>query len=102
MARKESLPHVALALVTGDNEETTKRRKVDGRNDDEEEDEEGRKLRILPTFLVGIEGEGKGMPQDVFRAVLNMIMPSWDPLRHGVVGEGGEAGSHWDERRQAE
>ncbi len=56
-------------------------------NDDEgEEREEGRKLRTTLTFLLGLGGgpQGEGMPRDVFRVVLNMLMPPWDPLRRGV------------------
>ena len=34
-------------------------------------------------FLLGIDGgpENTGMPRDVFRVVLDLVMPSWDPLR---------------------
>jgi len=41
-------------------------------------------------FLVGMEGgpKGGGMPRDVFRVVLDMLMPTWDPLRRGVAGDG--------------
>jgi hypothetical protein len=30
--------------------------------------------------------EGKGMPRDVFRTVLDLLMSAWDPLRRGVAG----------------
>ena len=33
--------------------------------------------------------KGEGMPRDVFRVVLDLVMPFWDPLRRGIVGEGG-------------
>ena len=61
---------------------------VEGLNDEDEEG--GRKLHILLAFLVGIGGGPKdeGMPQDVFRVVLDLIMPAWDPLRRGVAGAG--------------
>jgi len=42
------------------------------------------------------------MPRDVFRVVLNMLMPSWDPLRRGGVGDGGEVRSDWVEWRKQE
>lgn len=48
--------------------------------------EECRKLRILMAFLVGMAGGG--MPQEVFRVVMELLMPSWDPLRRGVAGAG--------------
>jgi hypothetical protein len=51
-----------------------------------------RKLSSIVAFLLGMGGgpEGEGMPRDVFRVVLTMLMPTWDPLRRGIVGEGGE------------
>lgn len=53
--------------------------------------EEGRRLRTTLAFVCGMSGgpEGEGMPRDVFRVVMDLLMPSWDPLRRGVVGEGG-------------
>lgn len=56
-----------------------------------EDGEESRKLRIMLAFVCGMGGgaEGEGMPRDVFRVVMDLLMPSWDPLRRGVVGEGG-------------
>lgn len=46
-------------------------------------DEEDRKLRTTLAFVVGMEGgfTAYGMPRDVFRVVLDLLMPSWDPLR---------------------
>ena len=72
-----SLPRVALAPVVG------------GENDDEDE-EARRKLRTALAFFVGMEGGG--MPRDVFRVVLDLLMPPWDPLRwkepnRGVGGQ---------------
>ena len=34
-------------------------------------------------FLLGMKGgpAGEGIPRDVFRIVLDLLMPSWDPLR---------------------
>ena len=48
-------------------------------NGDEDEEEERRKLRVTMAFICGLEREG--MPRDVFRVVLDLLMPSWDPLR---------------------
>ena len=74
MARGQPLPRMALSPVTGG------------------QDEGGRKLRRMVAFLFGMEGgpEGEGMPRDVFRVVLGLLMPSWNPLRGGIVGDGGE------------
>jgi CheY-like chemotaxis protein len=49
-----------------------------------EADEEGHKFRTMMAFFLGIGGgpEGHGMPRDVFRVVLDMLMPSWDPLHY--------------------
>jgi hypothetical protein len=66
------LPHVAMAPLT-----------------DDQDKEEDRKLRTMLSFLLEMDGgpEGEGMPRDVFRVVLNLLMPSWDPLRRGTGGE---------------
>jgi len=69
VARGQPLPSVALAPVT------------DGENKDE--------LRTTLAFLVGMEGGG--MPRDVFRVVLDLLMPFWDPLRRKAPGGGGAA-----------
>lgn len=46
-----------------------------------------KKLRIRLSFLVGIDGK---MPPEVFRLVMDFLMPWWDPLRRNVPGlEGG-------------
>lgn len=59
-----------------------------GHNDGDEED---RKLHTILTFLLGMGGgpEDEGMPREVFRVVMDFMMPSWDPLRVAVVGDGG-------------
>ena len=48
------------------------------------ENEESQKLRTMLAFVLAIGGgpEGHGMPRDVFRVVLDMLMPRWDPLRY--------------------
>jgi hypothetical protein len=58
--------------------------------DDDEEVEESRKLRTTLAFICRFGREG--MPRDVFRAVMDLVMPSWDPLRRNVPGldRGGE------------
>ena len=47
------------------------------------DDEEERKFRTMVAFLLGMGGgpKGEGMPRDVFPVVLDLLMPSWDPLR---------------------
>jgi hypothetical protein len=57
---------------------------------DGNEDEEARGLRKMMEFLLGMGGgpKGDGMPREVFREVLNFLMPSWDPLRVAVAGAG--------------
>lgn len=57
-----------------------------GQND--EEGLEYRELRTLLAFTLGMEGgpEGESMSRDVFRVVLDMLLPAWDPLRRGVPG----------------
>ena len=69
------MPRVALAPLTEENQ-----------NDDEKEKESRRKLRTALAFLCGVERAG--MPRDVFRVVLDLVMPAWDPLRRR--GGGGQ------------
>lgn len=59
-----------------------------GQNDDENDEEEDAKLRTLLAFLSGVGGgsDGESMPREMFRLVLEFLMPSWDPLRRGVAG----------------
>jgi hypothetical protein len=53
---------------------------TDEQTDGEKEElEEGRKLHTTLAFMCGLGREG--MPQDVFRFVMDLLMPSWDPLR---------------------
>ena len=59
----------------------------DGEDEDEDEDEEeGRKLRTALAFMCGLGREG--MPRDVFRVVVNLLMPSWVQLRFKGAGTG--------------
>ena len=69
VALGQPLPHIALGPP------------MDGQNDGkDEEGEEGRKLRTALAFMCGVGREG--MPRDVFRGVfMDLVMPSWDPLR---------------------
>ena len=69
VAQGQRLPHVALAPVAG---------QQDGEGADEEADE-ARKLRTTLAFMCGLGREG--MPRDVFRVVMDLLMPSWGPLR---------------------
>jgi hypothetical protein len=46
---------------------------------DEEDEEAKRKLRTMLAWLVGMEGGY--VPPEVFRVVLDLLMPFWDPLR---------------------
>lgn len=74
VAEGQPLPHVSMTPQSVD------------RND---EDEKGLKFRILLAFLVGMGGgpDGKVMPAGVFRMVLDLLMPSWDPRRNrGIRG----------------
>ena len=79
VARDQPLPElllrrVVLTSVTGSRNEVR---------------EEGRTLRTMVEFLLGISGpSGQGMPRDVFRVVLDLLMPSWDPLRRRDTGAG--------------
>lgn len=74
LTRDEPLPCLALAPVT------------DGHNG--KELGVGRNFPTTMEFLLGMGGgpEGVGMPQEVFREVLEFLMPSWDPLRRGMAG----------------
>jgi hypothetical protein len=70
------LPRAALAPLRGG--------QADGEDEDEEE---GRKLRTTLAFMCGLGRES--MPRDVFRVVLDLLMPPWDPLRRKARGGGG-------------
>ena len=70
VARGHPLPRVALMPLTDG--------QIDG--------EEGRKLRTILAFTCGLGREG--MPRDVFRVVMDLLMPSWDPLRRKNAGAG--------------
>jgi len=73
-AQGKPLPGVTLVSV------------MRGHNDGEDEEEESRKLRTTLAFMCWVGREG--MPQDVFRVVVDLLMPSWDPLRRGIAGAG--------------
>jgi len=70
VARGQPLPWVALVPL------------MNGQTEGEEE--EDRKLRTTLAFLCGVRREG--MPRDVFRVVMDLLMPSWDPLRRKNTG----------------
>jgi hypothetical protein len=70
VARGQPLPVVGLVPVVG------------GQN----EEEEDRKLRTTLAFMCGLGR--KAMPRDVFRVVVDLLMPSWDPLRRKDAGAG--------------
>lgn len=72
MLRGLPLPHVTMAPLT-----------------DGQDEEEARKFCSMLSFLLGVDSgpEGEGMPRDVFRVVLDLLMPSWDPLRRRPGGE---------------
>ena len=69
------MPRVALVPLTAG--------QADGEKENEE-GEEGRKLRITLAFMCGVGREG--MPRDVFRVVMDLLMSSWDPLRRKNAG----------------
>lgn len=58
---------------------------TDGSNED------NCKLSSMVAYLLGVGGgpKNEGRPRDVFRVVMDLLMPTWDPLRRGIVGEGG-------------
>jgi hypothetical protein len=71
----QPLPRIALLPLT------------DGQNVEEEQQEEGEESRKLRTALAFMCGLGRdGMPRDVFRVVMDLVMPSWDPLRRKNTG----------------
>jgi len=51
-----------------------------------EEWEDHQHLRGWVGFLLGMEGgpNGQGMPRELFLMVMDLLMPSWDPLRRGL------------------
>jgi len=71
VARGQFLPRVALMPLTDG--------QTDGEDEEDEEGEEGRKLSTTLAFMCGVGREG--MPWDIFRMVMDLLMPSWDPLR---------------------
>ena len=77
VVRRQPLPSVTLLPVMDGKKRARERRC---------------KLRTFLVFVLGMGGglEGEGMPRDVFRVMLDMLMPLEDPLRLGIVGEGGE------------
>jgi len=52
---------------------------TDGEDEEDEEGEEGRKLRTALAFMCGVGRDA--MPWDVFRVVMDFLMPLCDPLR---------------------
>jgi hypothetical protein len=66
LARGLPLPRVTLASMANGQK-------------DEEDEEAKRKLRTMLAWLVGMEGGY--VPSEVFRVVLYLLMPFWDPLR---------------------
>lgn len=54
------------------------------------------KFRTMLVFLFGMEGGpmGEGMPRDVFIGVMDLVMPSWDPMRRGLAGNKGKVQSN--------
>ena len=70
--RTATVPRIALVPVAG------------GFHD---ENERYCKLQSMVAFLLGMKGgsKGEGMPRDVFRVAMDLLMPPWDPLRRGVA-----------------
>ena len=68
------MPRVALMPLTD----------VQTDGEEEEEEEEVRKLRTTLAFMCGVGREG--MPRDMFRVVMDLLMPPWDPLRRKNAG----------------
>jgi len=76
VAQGQPLPHVALAPVAG---------QQNGLCADEEANQ-ARKLQTTLAFMCGLGREG--MPRDVLRVVMDLLMPSWDPLRRKSADTG--------------
>ena len=72
VTRGRPMPGVAMAAVVG------------GHDDGKEE--ECRKLHTALAFMCGLGREG--MPRDVFRVVMDLLMPPWDPLRRKGTSAG--------------
>jgi hypothetical protein len=53
---------------------------------EDEEGEGGRTLRPTLTFMCGLGREA--MPRNVFRVVMDLLIPSWDPLRRKITCTG--------------
>lgn len=85
VARGEPLPHVTLSALLVSNEE--------GVGDSQ--------FNKALAFVTGMGGgpEGGGMPRDVFRVVVDMLMPRWDPQRK-LPGSGGSAASQQGEEEE--
>ena len=78
VARGQALPRVTVMPLTDG--------QTDREQEEEKEGEEGRKLRTALAFMCGVGREG--MPRDVLRVVMDLLMPSWNPLRRKNTGAG--------------
>jgi len=78
VARGQPFPRVTLMPLPGGQNE--------GEDEEEGEGEEGRKLRITLAFMCEVGHEAT--PRDVFLVMMDLLMPSWDPLRRKRAGAG--------------
>lgn len=89
IAQGQPLPCAALVPETDGRNE--------GKDEEEGKHEEDHTFRSTLAFLLGLGGGPGGghMPAGVFVVVLDMLMPSWDPLRRGVPGLERELEEFW-------
>ena len=82
------MPRVALAPLAA------------GQNDDEETGKVRARLEVL-LGMVTTGHDGKLFPGDLFRAVLDFVMPTWDPLRR-AGGAGGQQQQQQEQEHEQE
>ena len=70
-----------------------------GQNDDKEIGNFRARLKVLLEMVTG--PDGTVLPRDLFRTVLDFVMPMWDPLRRaGRAGRGQQQQHQQEQERQ--